>query len=182
MILTGKEIHKRLGTDIIIEPFNINQLNPNSYNLRLDDEIWVVCNNDYSEYPAGTVNLKLKQNIVKATKLNDGSYILYPNIIYLARTVEYTETFNLVPMIEGRSSIGRCGLFVHITAGFGDTGFKGYWTLELVTTYPIKIYPNMEICQIYYHTIMGEVDNYKDDAKYNNNSGVQPSMIYKEFK
>ena len=182
MILTGKEIHKRLGTDIIIEPFNINQLNPNSYNLRLDDEIFVVGHNIFLDNSEGIIDLKSSQAFWKENKEPDGSYILRPNKLYLARTVEYTETFNLVPMIEGRSSIGRCGLFVHITAGFGDTGFKGCWTLELVTTYPIKIYPNMEICQIYYHTIMGEVDNYKDDAKYNNNSGVQPSMIYKEFK
>ena len=41
MILTGKEIKKRMGNDIVIEPFSDDQLNPNSYNLKLHDELMV---------------------------------------------------------------------------------------------------------------------------------------------
>ncbi|HOA32113.1 MAG TPA: dCTP deaminase, partial [Clostridia bacterium] len=41
MILSGKEIEKRIGKDIVIEPFNKKQLNPNSYNLRLHNELLV---------------------------------------------------------------------------------------------------------------------------------------------
>jgi dCTP deaminase len=83
-------------------------------------------------------------------------------------------------MLEGRSSIGRLGLFVHVTAGFGDVGFSGYWTLEMFCIQPIRIYPNVEICQIYYHTIEGEYDSYIS-GKYQNNKGVQPSLLYKDF-
>ena len=61
--------------------------------------------------------------------------------LYLGRTLEYTETHSLVPMLEGRSSIGRLGMSVHITAGFGDVGFCGYWTLEIHSLSPIRIYP-----------------------------------------
>jgi dCTP deaminase len=98
----------------------------------------------------------------------------------LARTNERTETHRFVPMIEGRSSIGRLGLFVHVTAGFGDVGFCGYWTLEMFAVQPIRIYPNVEICQIFYHQIAGEFKKYTSN-KYQNNSGIQPSLLYKEL-
>jgi dCTP deaminase len=78
-------------------------------------------------------------------------------------------------MLEGRSSIGRLGVFIHVTAGFGDVGFSGYWTLEIFCVQPIKIYPEIEICQIYYHGIEGKYDRYIS-GKYQNNTGVQPSL------
>ena len=106
--------------------------------------------------------------------------LLQPGRLYLGRTLEYTETRNLVPMLEGRSSIGRLGMFVHVTAGFGDVGFKGYWTLEISTIHPIRIYPGVQICQIFYHTIQGDIIEYKSN-KYQNNREIQPSMLYKDF-
>ena len=86
--------------------------------------------------------------------------MLQPNQLYLGRTVERTETHNLVPMIEGRSSIGRLGLFVHVTAGFGDVGFCGYWTLEMFAVQPVRIYAGVAICQIFYHDIHGTFTEY----------------------
>jgi dCTP deaminase len=83
-------------------------------------------------------------------------------------------------MLEGRSSVGRLGLCVHVTAGFGDVGFKGFWTLEIHCIEPVRIYPFVEICQIYYHTIKGEYDSYISD-KYQNNTEVLPSMMFKDF-
>ena len=107
--------------------------------------------------------------------------VLEANRLYLGRIVEYTETKNLVPMLEGRSSIGRLGLFVHVTAGFGDVGFKGFWTLEIFCIQPIKIYPNVEICQVYYHTLEGSHENYIS-GKYQDNKGIQASLLYKDFE
>ena len=104
-----------------------------------------------------------------------------PDMLYLARTAEYTETRGLVPMLEGRSSIGRLGLSIHVTAGFGDVGFCGFWTLELHCLHPIRVYPNVEICQIYYHTIEGDFDNY-DSGKYQHNMDTQPSLMWTEFE
>ncbi|MDU5233464.1 dCTP deaminase domain-containing protein, partial [Negativicoccus succinicivorans] len=92
-----------------------------------------------------------------------------------------TRTEGLVPMLEGRSSVGRLGLFIHVTAGFGDVGFAGYWTLEMFCVQPIKIYPNVEICQIYYHLIEGDYEPYKS-GKYQHNEGIQPSLLYKDFE
>ncbi|MCL4165712.1 UNVERIFIED_CONTAM: hypothetical protein GTU68_057564, partial [Idotea baltica] len=80
-------------------------------------------------------------------------------------------------MIEGRSSIGRLGLFVHVTAGFGDVGFAGFWTLEMFAVQPIRIYPGVEICQIFYHQIAGDIKEYSS-GKYQNNVGIQPSLLY----
>lgn len=107
--------------------------------------------------------------------------VLEPNKLYLGRTHEYTKTKCFVPMLEGRSSIGRLGLFIHVTAGFGDVGFAGYWTLEMFCVQPIRIYAGVEICQIYFHTVLGEADSY-NGGKYQNNKGIQPSLLYKDFE
>lgn len=172
MILSGKEIKRNLNKDIIIEPFNPLQLNPNSYNLRLHNELVV--------YKDKTLDMKTKHDVQKLI-IPENGLIIQPGILYLGRTLEYTSTDNYVPMIEGRSSIGRLGLFIHITAGFGDVGFKGFWTLEIFCVQPIRIYPGVEICQIFYHTVQGEQTRYVSN-KYQNNQGIQPSMLYKDFE
>ena len=107
--------------------------------------------------------------------------MLQPNQLYLGRTAERTETHNLVPMIEGRSSIGRLGLFVHVTAGFGDVGFCGYWTLEMFAVQPVRIYAGVAICQIFYHDIRGTFTEYHSD-KYQHNTDIQPSLLFKELE
>ena len=172
MILSGREIAKNIGKDIIIEHYNEKQLNPNSYNLRLHNELLV--------YDEEVLDMK-KPNKYKSVIIPEEGLRLEPGKLYLGRTVEYTATKNFVPMLEGRSSVGRLGLFIHVTAGFGDVGFKGYWTLEIFCVQPIIIYPNVEICQIYYHDIHGEYDEYKS-GKYQGNTGVQPSLLYKDFE
>jgi dCTP deaminase len=172
MILSGKEIKSKIGKDITIEPFNDKQLNPNSYNLRLHNELLV--------YDEDILDMK-KPNKYKSIIIPQEGLVLEPGKLYLGRTLEYTATDKYVPMLEGRSSIGRLGLFIHVTAGFGDVGFKGYWTLEIFCVQPIRIYPEVEICQIYYHAIEGEYDKYIS-GKYQNNSSVQPSLLYKDFE
>lgn len=172
MILSGKEINRRLGRDIIIEPFNEEQIGPNSYNLRLHRELLL-----YSE---PVLDMKRRNNVTSIMIPPEG-LVLQSGQLYLGRTVEYTKTDALVPMLEGRSSIGRLGLFIHITAGFGDVGFSGFWTLEIFCVHPVRIYPGVEICQIFYHTIEGDYNRYSSD-KYQNNRGIQPSLLYKEFE
>lgn len=172
MILSGKEIKRRMGKDIIIQPFDEKQLNPNSYNLQLHDELLV--------YEDEVLDMK-QRHTVRRTIIPEQGFVLQPGILYLARTVEYTKTDNCVPMLEGRSSIGRLGLFIHITAGFGDVGFSGYWTLEMFCVRPIRIYKHVEICQIFYHTIEGDFARYVSN-KYQNNTGIQQSMLYKDFE
>ncbi|MDP4145305.1 MAG: dCTP deaminase [Bacillota bacterium] len=172
MILSGREIRNKLGNEIIIEPYNENQLNPNSYNLRLHNELLV--------YDEEILDMK-KENKYKSIIIPPEGLVLEPRKLYLGRTLEYTKTDKYVPMLEGRSSIGRLGLFIHVTAGFGDVGFSGYWTLEIFCVQPIKIYPEVELCQIYYHSLEGEYDKYSS-GKYQNNTSVQPSLLYKDFQ
>ncbi|MCL2851969.1 MAG: dCTP deaminase [Defluviitaleaceae bacterium] len=171
MILSGLEIKKRLGKDIIIEPFNERALGPNSYNLRLADELLV--------YEGAELDMKTP-NATRKIEIPPEGLLLQPGRLYLGRTMEYTETSGLVPMLEGRSSVGRLGLFVHVTAGFGDVGFKGYWTLEIHCIHPIRIYAGVEMCQVYYHTIEGECVEYSS-GKYQNNEGIQASKLYLDF-
>ena len=171
MILTGIEIMKRLNKEIFIEPFNPERVNPNSYNLSLADELMV--------YTDDVLDPK-KENKTEAIIIPEEGYVLEPGKVYLARTSEYTKTFNLVPMIIGRSSLGRLGLAVHVTSGFGDVGFCGYWTMQLICVQRMKIYPGMKICQIFYHTVCGDTTNYSSD-KYQNSSEIMASKIFREF-
>jgi len=171
MILSGSEIKAQLGTDIRIDPFVDEQLNPNSYNLRLHDELLV--------YEEIILDMRRPNRFRRLTIPEEGM-VLQPNQLYLGRTIEHTETHNYVPMLEGRSSIGRLGLFVHVTAGFGDVGFCGYWTLEMFAVQPVRVYPGVEVAQIFYHTIEGSVTEY-NSGKYQHNTDIQPSLLYHEL-
>lgn len=171
MILTGKEIERRLGNDIIIEPYVAEQLNPNSYNLRLHNELLI--------YKGDVLDPK-ENNETESLIIPEEGLVLEPGQLYLARTLEYTETQGLVPMILGRSSVGRLGITVHITSGFGDVGFCGYWTLQLTCVKKVRIYPNMKICQIFYHNVLGEYDNYSS-KKYQGSTKIMSSQLYKEL-
>lgn len=172
MILSGKEIQRHMGKDIVIRPFDPKRLNPNSYNLSLHNELLV--------YENRLLDMKVP-NPVKTLTIPESGLVLEPDKLYLGRTNEFTQTDRFVPMLEGRSSVGRLGLFIHVTAGFGDVGFAGYWTLEIFCVQPIRIYPNVEICQIYYHDIQGEYEPYQS-GKYQNNTGIQPSLLYRDFE
>jgi dCTP deaminase len=121
-----------------------------------------------------------KANRVRRVDIPPEGLVLGPSQLYLGRTAERTETHNLVPMIEGRSSVGRLGLFVHVTAGFGDVGFCGYWTLEMFAVQPVRIYAGVSICQIFYHQIEGPITEYDSD-KYQHNRDIQPSLLFKEL-
>jgi dCTP deaminase len=171
MILTGHEIRKHLGENIVIDPYDEQNLNPNSYNLTLHHELMT--------YEEVVLDMR-KANRVRRIEIPKDGLTLSPNQLYLGRTIERTETHNFVPMIEGRSSVGRLGLFVHVTAGFGDVGFCGYWTLEMFAVQPVRIYPGVPICQIFYHQVCGEITEYQSD-KYQHNRDIQPSLLFKEL-
>ncbi|MCL4154754.1 UNVERIFIED_CONTAM: hypothetical protein GTU68_040149 [Idotea baltica] len=172
MILSGLEISERMGKDIGIDPYDPAQLNPNSYNLRLHNELLV--------YDTTVLDMRLENKVSKLTIPETGLQ-LDPGKLYLGRTLEHTRSDKLVPMLEGRSSIGRLGMFIHVTAGFGDVGFNGYWTLEIFVVQPLVIYSGVEVCQIYYHHIDGDYITYKN-GKYQNNHGIQVSKLYQDFQ
>lgn len=170
MILSGKEIYSELNKSIIIEPFNEKQLNPNSYNLRIGNTLAV--------YEDNCLDMK-RENKIKEIVIPEDGFTLMPGKLYLAKTFEYTESHKYLPCLEGRSSIGRLGIQIHVTAGFGDVGFCGNWTLELTAAQPVTIYPFVEVCQIYYQEVKGEVEPYK--GKYNNSTEIIGSKLFRDF-
>ena len=172
MILSGLEIAKHVGQGIKIDPYDPKNLGPNSYNLRLHDELLV--------YTDLILDMK-RPNATQSLRIPAEGMVFEPGRLYLGRTVEYTETHGFIPMIEGRSAIGRLGMCIHVTAGFGDVGFSGFWTLEIFVLQPIRIYPFVPVCQIYYHTVSAEHVEYRSN-KYHKNAGIQPSLLYKDFE
>jgi dCTP deaminase len=177
MILTDKTIIDEIALkNIVIEPLIEANIGTNSVDLTLSNTLLM-----YTEH---LLDVRKKNSYVPIIIPEDG-LILKPSILYLASTVEYTETLRHVPIIQGKSSLGRLGLFVHITAGFGDVGFKGHWTLELACIQPVRIYAGMKIAQICYHDIseMPYTDYAsKADAKYSNQGkDPVPSKNYKNF-
>lgn len=176
MILSGREIERQQRNGrISITPFNPDRVNPNSYNIALADELYEVVGSTEENLIDAAKPTHL-QSVIKEGKW----WRLLPGRLYLGRTVERTHTNHYVPMIEGRSSIGRLGVFIHSTAGFGDVGFDGFWTLEITVTVPTILYPDMKIAQVFFHAIEGNVSLY--DGQYSKNNGVQASGIYKELQ
>lgn len=172
MILTGSEIKARVASgSLVIEDFDEARLGPNSYNLRLAPELMV--------YDEIVLDPKRKNRARQLTLPPEGVKLM-PGRVYLAMTKEYTETHGLVPLLTGRSSLGRLGLGVHVTAGFGDIGYCGNWTLELTVQQPTMVYPGMEICQIYYLLPLGEADR-EYSGKYQGARETLPSRIHWEM-
>ena len=171
MILSGKEIEKLIGTELFIDPFSPEQINPNSYNLRLHNELLV--------YQDRELDMK-KDNPIEKIMIPEEGYVLEPGTLYLGRTVETIKAEHHVPKLEGRSSIGRLGIMVHLTAGLGNIGSSGHWTLELACIQPVRIYPNVGICQIYFEDIKGEFEFYK--SKKYHHEDTQPSLLFQELQ
>jgi dCTP deaminase len=172
MILTGPEIIKQVKNGRIqIEPFNINQVNPNSYNFRLGKTI--------KYYVNDVLDPKIKQEVREVEVSSDG-YVLNPGRIYLGHTFEIMGSDYYVPIVKGRSSSARLGLFIHITADLIDIGSHNQWTLQLYAVQPIKVYPNMLIGQVTFWKVLGEIEVYT--GKYQGSMGPYESQIYKDFK
>lgn len=152
-MLSGEEIKRRMNQenpDIVIDKKDLIVINPNSVNLTLNDTI--------GTYSEPVLDIK-KDNPVEYTQIDEKGMWFYPDEVYLGRTNEWTETYNFIPMMSGRSSLGRNGLHVHCSAGMGSIGYKGYWHLGMRATRPIKVFKDMKCCQIYYFTPDGEITN-----------------------
>lgn len=192
-ILTGPEIRTCLADGrLVIDPAP-RTVNPNSANLTLAPtlvvykkmlwlhELW---EKNFPHVPDLTgeryepLDMAADEETAELPLPDDGR-VLFPGMLYLGTTAEYTETPTLVPNIEGRSSVGRLGLFQHVTAGFGDVGFKGQWTLELVTVYPLVVYPRVEVCQISYATSTGTIEPYA--GQYSRQTGPRKSGLFREL-
>jgi dCTP deaminase len=177
MILSDKAIRSAIESQkIIIEPFDPKHLGTNSYDVHLGPVI--------ATYQDETLDPK-KDNKVRYIKIPKSGYVIAPGMLYLGATLEYTETKEYVPFLEGKSSTGRLGISVHATAGKGDAGFANHWTLEISCIQPVRIYSGMPIAQIIYFAIHGEIETpytKKSSAKYTERTCLpQPSAMWKNF-
>jgi dCTP deaminase len=177
MILSDKAILEEIKTGgIVIEPLNPAHVNPNSVDLTLAPQFKV--------YKEGVLDPKKPNETIELTIPEEG-IILYPGEVYLYACNERIGVKNNIrAKVEGKSSLGRLGLFVHVTAGFIDTGFEGSLVLELVATRAVKVYPNMKICQIEFARVEGEIlETYdqKSGSKYNGQTGVQESKYHQNY-
>ncbi|KKN98553.1 hypothetical protein LCGC14_0146650 [marine sediment metagenome] len=171
---------------ILIDPFNDANINPNSYDLTLGDTLLVY------NYPEGSTIDPRKETPTKEIKIPDVGYDLKPGVLYLGHTVERAGSDMWEPQINGKSSIGRIGLLVHVTAGFGDVGFNQHWTLEIVDLhitrkYKIRLTPGMKICQIAFNEVIkadseGETPDVLYRGKYAKSDGVVASRSHEDFE
>ena len=124
MILSDKTLMKMLEEkDLVVEPIEKEQIQPASIDIRLGNTFSIV-----EDTSTGIINL---ENEIKYKTITSDTYILLPNQFVLATTMEYFDLpDDLTAFVEGRSSLGRMGLFIQ-NAGWVDPGFKGEITLEL---------------------------------------------------
>lgn len=178
--LTGAEIVRQMIMgNIEIEDFDMNRIGPNSYDLLLDNifktyrPIYQSKNkNDHTMYLD-----MLKENPFEEFTIPEDGYPIMPGKVYIATTKERTFTNKFQPNIDGRSSVGRLGISIHQTAGFGDIGFDGKWTLEITVAQPIIIYPNIPICQISFFVPAGDT-SIQYNGRYQHQTEAQTSKFY----
>ncbi|GAB6073191.1 dCTP deaminase [Venenivibrio stagnispumantis] len=181
MILNDKTIrnllHKR---ELIIEPIDEElQIQPSSVDLRLGY--------DFLVYPDTIDLIDVKEPYfhqhMQTIEATDEGFIIKPKQFILATTIEYIKLPDyLTAFVEGRSSLGRLGLFIE-NAGWVDAGFEGNITLEFynANSRPIKIYPQMRICQLVFAQMTEKAERpYR--GKYQGQRGTTASKIFLDKK
>lgn len=142
MILSDGDIDHiiKSGKAFLVNPYNEEMLQCNSVDLTLGRE--------------------LKNLHGKCIDLKQGSYKIKPKEFILGSTFEKIYIpHDLVGHIDGKSSIGRLGIFIHVSSGFIDSGFIGNVTLEIfnASDKEFELYNGMSICQIIFQTLTSPV-------------------------
>lgn len=156
-ILSDETIKKYLDENIIvINPLDDErQIQPSSIDMRLGDEfkVFKVIRQPYIDPKDSNEVGEYMESIV----VDEGdAFIIHPNEFALATTYEYVKVpRDLVARVEGRSSMGRLGVTMHVTAGYIDPGFEGRITLEIsnIGAMPVALYPGQRVCQIVFETM-----------------------------
>lgn len=172
MILTGSEIEKQVASGKIhISPFSTKNINPNSYNYRLSPTLL--------EIRDPIIDPRFKSQY-REIELSEEGFLLLPRQLYLGNTVEVIGSSEYVPTLMGRSSLGRLGLFLQITADLGQLGTCHSWTLEMTVVQPLIVYPRMVIGQVCFWAIDGNKE-YLYNGKYHKDLAPHCSKFYKEL-
>jgi len=200
-ILTGDEINAMHAIGAIeIDPFDKRCLNAVSVDLHLGENVAIYTavaresledalfykSTDPYLHANGVLDSRA-ENPVYRFKISEHGLTLTPGVLYLMHTLERVSTKRFVPVLDGKSSIGRLGIKVHETAGYGDPGFDGQYTLEVTCVHPVRIYAGMRFCQMRFHTLVGAVELY-GIKPYKSNyigafaEGPVPSRSFKQFE
>jgi dCTP deaminase len=178
MILSDTRILEEIEKGTIkIEPYTRDCLGSNSYDVHLGKLL--------AKYNDEVIDAK-KHNTIAYFEIPEEGIVLQPQQFYLGVTAEYTETHSHVPFLEGKSSTGRLGIDIHATAGKGDVGFCGNWTLEISVKLPVRVYAGMPVGQLIYFPVDGAIEikyNQKKDAKYSGqpNRPIESMMWKNKF-
>jgi dCTP deaminase len=173
-ILSDRDIVRAVEEGTIrIDPFDPVMLNPASYDLTLGDQV--------AMYASRYLDSREEQ-IARRFTLPVSGVELTPGNGYLMHTVERVGSGHFVPVLDGKSSLGRLFVQVHATAGYGDPGYFGQWTLEVAVTHPVRLYPSMRIAQMRFHTLTSPVER-KYQGNYQNEraAGPVPSQAFRQF-
>jgi dCTP deaminase len=172
MILTGKEITNRVAIgDISIHPFIPENVNPNSYNFRLHHELLT--------YDQSVLD-PARPTKTRSISIPADGLVLDPHRLYLASTVERMGSNHFVPTYAARSSVARLGMFINLSAPLGDIGFIGRWTIQLFCLHRVRVYPGMNIGQIMFWHVRGDIRLY--EGKYQGADRVCESLMYRDFQ
>jgi len=156
---------------IVIDPIESNQIQPASVDLTLDSNFLIV-----DDLSGELISMK---DEIRYRKIESDSIVIPPKSFILATTRERIKLPNdLVAFVEGRSSIGRMGLFVQ-NAGWIDPGFEGQITLELFNAnqVPIRVDAGRRICQLVFSKLDKPVDK-PYSGKYKGQKGTTGSKVY----
>jgi len=171
MILTGTEISENVKNgSIVIDPYCQDNVNPNSYNFRLDRYLKV-----YRQFP---LDPKIN-NEYDVIEIPDDGFVLQPGTLYLANTIEVLGSTKFVPTFNARSSIARLGIFINLSASLCDIGFIGQLTLQLYCVHPVRVYPCINVGQMMFWKPKGKIVLYT--GKYQGSRGAQTTKIHKDF-
>lgn len=147
MILSGHAIRDAVERgDIRIEPFDTASLGPNSYDYRLQPELVIIEPGESAD--------------PRRVAIDDTGFMLEPGRLYLGATEELIGSERYAMTLLGRSSLGRLGLYLNITADLGHIGAVSNWTLELKVVQPLVVYPRMRIGQVAFWTASGTTAAY----------------------
>lgn len=171
MILTGTEIRRQVELGRIqIDPFRPEQCTTNSYDLELGDEL--------VEYLDEVIDPRRPASVRRLQIPADG-YVMAADSFLLGHSRERLGSDHFVPIIHGRSTTARIGLFVHVTADLIDIGSHGNVTFQLRSTLSLRLTAGMPLAQVSFWVPRGEISLYK--GKYQNSSGAVPSRIHQSL-
>lgn len=185
MILSDRDIKKAIKTgDIFIDPYDEKYIQPASVDLHLDKHFLVYdSDRNFVIDPKKPVDKMMYEVEIDG----DDPFVLHPGEFALGLVYETTGvSAGYVGRLEGKSSVGRLGLLIHITAGFLDPGNSLKMTLELHNTanLPILVYYKMPIAQMAFEKLSSPCEKpYSKNigSKYVGDMKPKASQMWKNF-